>query len=139
MTTKRSEAASHQTETGGDCDPAYYDLDRMLSVNDVMHLLGISRAYLYTLVKRGELRPMRFARVVRYRRGDVLSFCRERMPDGTLARLPCERAPVGIDEATQVSIGVQTGPLFGPYRRRIGTPLVRVDLGGATIRDERCS
>jgi wobble nucleotide-excising tRNase len=38
-----------------------------------------------------------------------------------------------------VSIGVQTGPLFGPYRRRIGTPLVRVDLDGATIRDERCS
>uniref|UniRef100_UPI0037C104A8 tyrosine-type recombinase/integrase n=1 Tax=Devosia sp. TaxID=1871048 RepID=UPI0037C104A8 len=35
-----------------------------------------------------------------------------------------------------VSIGVQTGPLFGPYRRRIGTPLVRVDLDGATIRDE---
>jgi sensor c-di-GMP phosphodiesterase-like protein len=39
----------------------------------------------------------------------------------------------------EVSIGVQTGPLFGPYRRRIGTPLVRVDLDGATIRDERCS
>ena len=63
-------------------DPAYYDLDRMLSVSDVMCLLGISRGYLHVLVKRGELRPMRFARGVRYRRGDVVSYCRARMQGG---------------------------------------------------------
>ena len=55
-----------------------------------------------------------------------------------------ERATISdniLDRAFEaaVSIGVQTGPLFGPYRRRIRTPLVRVDLDGATIRDERCS
>ena len=54
--------------------------------------------------------------------------------DALMARIAALEAALA-----KVSIGVQTGPLFGPYRRRIGTPLVRVDLDGATIRDERCS
>lgn len=63
-------------------DPAYYDRDRMLTVKDVMRLLGVSRGFLHTLVRQGDLRPMRFARGVRYRRGDVVSFCRARMQNG---------------------------------------------------------
>lgn len=74
--------STHKASTAGFDPQIYLDPDRMLTTSEVTRLLGISRAFLHVLVKRGDLAPMRFRRSVRFRRRDVLAFCDKRICAG---------------------------------------------------------
>ena len=61
---------------------AFFDSERMLTIAEVVTLLGLSRTTIYVHISSGELTPMRVSTGkvpgIRFRRGDVLAF-RDRM------------------------------------------------------------
>jgi excisionase family DNA binding protein len=49
-------------------------LSRLLSINDVAALLGISRPTVYALIRRGELVPIRVGQRARFESADVRAY-----------------------------------------------------------------
>lgn len=56
--------------------------EALLTVPEVMQLLRISRAFLYTETREGHLPAIRLGRAVRYRRSDVEHYLTQRTQDG---------------------------------------------------------
>ena len=56
---------------------------RMLSVNELAGYLGISRAGIYRIVRRGELDPIRVGNRFRFRREDVDDYLERNRATGT--------------------------------------------------------
>jgi excisionase family DNA binding protein len=56
------------------------ELPRLLSVREVADALAVSRVTVWRLVRRGELRPVRVGRAVRFRPEDVERVVREGAP-----------------------------------------------------------
>ena len=54
--------------------------DEFLTANQVADLLKLSRAFVYRLIRSGELPALHFGKSVRVRRSDLIDYLHEKAP-----------------------------------------------------------
>lgn len=54
-------------------------MDRLLTVQDVCDLLQVRRSWVYTVVRRGELKRIKLGREFRFRQSDLDAFLEQRV------------------------------------------------------------
>ncbi len=58
-------------------------VEQLLTTEEVMHSLRVSRSKIYLMVATGELRALRMGRKMRFRKRDVQALIEKRATEGT--------------------------------------------------------